>query len=128
MARKVVTDSDHDGQFPERPVDEVVPAASTDPRLDCTFHKVGKTVETWMAYQKLGCPDIQTGEEGTRTEVSMRAQQVTLAGETTLYSWKCRQLEGQLVTDWDIHTCFKELSVWVNADKPHQSLRFLVLG
>ena len=31
-------------------------------------------------------------------------------------------LEVQLGTDWDTHTCFKELLVWVKADKPHQSL------
>ena len=34
----------------------------------------------------------------------------------------------QLATDWDTQTCFKELPVWVNADKPHQSLRFLGPG
>ena len=60
MARKVVTDSDNDEQFPELPVDEVLPAANTDPRLDYAFHKLGKTVETWMADQKLGCPDTRT--------------------------------------------------------------------
>ena len=30
--------------------------------------------------------------------------------------------------DWDTHTCFKELPVWINADKPYRSLRFLVPG
>ena len=86
-------DSDNDKQFPELPVDEVLPAANTDPRLDYTFHKLGKTVETWMADQKLGCPDIWTWEEGIKTEASTRAQQVTLAGNTSLYSLKCCQLE-----------------------------------
>ena len=115
-------DSDNDKQFPELPVDEVLPAASTDPWLDYAFHKLGRMVKAWMADQKLGCPDIKTWKRGTGTEVSTRARQVTLAGETTLYSLKCRQLEVQLATDWDTHTCFKELPVWVNADKPHQSL------
>ena len=45
-----------------------------------------------------------------------------------MYSMKCRQQEVQLATDWNTHTCFKELPVWINADKPYQSLRFLVLG
>ena len=119
MAQKVVTDSDNDEQFPELSVDEVLPAASTDLRLDYAFYKLGKTVETWMVDQKLGCPDIRTWEEGTGTEVSLRARQVILAGETSLYSLKCRQIEVQLATDWDTHTCFKELSVWINADKPY---------
>ena len=119
VAQKVVTDLDNDEQFPELPVDEVLPAANTDPRLDYAFHKLGKMVETWMADQKLGCLDIQTWEEGIRTEASTRVRQVTLAGETSLYSLKCRQLEVQLATDWDTHTCFKELPVWVNADKPN---------
>ena len=126
MAQKVVEDSDSNEQFPELSVDEVLPAANTDPRLDYAFHKLGKTVKTRMADQKLGRLDIWTWEEGTGTEVSIRARQVTLAGETTLYSLKCRQLEVQLAIDWDTHTCFKELPVWVNADKPHQSLQFLV--
>ena len=51
-----------------------------------------------------------------------------MAGETTLYSLKCCQLEVQLATDWDTQACFKELPVWVNADKPYRSLRFLVPG
>ena len=128
MAWKVVTDSDNDEQFPELPVDEVLPTANTDPRLDYAFHKLGKTVETWIADQKLGCPDIRIWEEGIGTEASTRARQVTLAGETSLYSLKCRQLEVQFATDWDTHTCFKVLPIWVNADKPHRSLQFLVPG
>ena len=122
MARKVVTDSDNAQQFPELPVDEVLPAANTDPRLNHAFQKLRKTVETWMADQKLGCPDTRTWEEGIGTKASMRARQVTLAGETSLYSLKCHQLEVQLATDWDTHTCFKELPVWINADKPYRSL------
>ena len=73
MARKVVKDSEHDEQFPELQEDEVLPVASMDLQLDYAFHKLEKTVETWMADQKLGCPDIRTWEEGTGTEVSMRA-------------------------------------------------------
>ena len=121
MARKVVTDSDNDEQFPELPVDEMLPTASTDPRLDYAFHNLGKTVKTRMSDQKLGCSDIRTWEEETETEVG-------LAGETKLYLLKCRRLEVQLATDWDTHTCFKELLVWVNADKPYCSLRFLMPG
>ena len=52
MARKVVMDLDNDEQFPELPVDEVLPAANTDLRLDYAFHKLGKTVETWITDQK----------------------------------------------------------------------------
>ena len=128
MAEKVVTDLNNDGQFPELPADEVLPIASTEPRLDYAFHNLGKTVKARMSDQKLGCPDIRTWEDETGTKFSLRAQQVTLAGETTLYSLKCRQLEVQLATDWDTHTCFKELPVWVNVDKPYRSPRFLVPG
>ena len=81
-----------------------------------------------MAGQKLDCPGIRTWEEETETEVSLRAQRVILAGETSWYSLKCPQTEVQLAMDWDTHTCFKELPVWINADKPHRSLRFLVPG
>ena len=49
MARRVVTDSVYDEQFPELPVDEVLPAANTDPWLDYAFHKLEKKVETRMA-------------------------------------------------------------------------------
>ena len=89
VARKVVKDLDHEEQFPELPVDEVLPIANTDLRLDYTFHKLGKTVETWMADQKLGYPDIWTWEEGIGTEASTKAKQVTLAAKTSLYSLKC---------------------------------------
>ena len=95
----MVKDSDNDEQFPGLSGEEVLPAASTDLRLDYTFYKLGKTVEIWMADQKLGCPGIWTWEEGTGTEVSSRARQVILAGETSLYSLKCRQIEVQLATD-----------------------------
>ena len=115
----MVTDSDNDEQFPELPVDEMLPTASTDPRLDYAFHNLGKTVKTRMSDQILGCSDIWTWKEETETEVSLRARQVTLARETTLYSLKCHRLEGQLATDWDTYTCFKELPVWLNVDKPY---------
>ena len=128
VARQVVEDLDSNEQFPGLSGEEVLPAASTDLWLDYAFYKLGKTVEIWMADQKLGCPGIRTWEEGTETEVSSRARRVILAGETFWYSLKCLQTEVQLATDWDTHTCFKELPVWVNADKPHRSLRFLVPG
>ena len=115
MARKVITDSDKEEQFTELTEEEVLPAASTDPQLDYTFYKVGKLVETWMER----CPNIKTWRDGIGTDVITRARQVTLAGETSLYSLKCHQLKVQLATDWDTHTCFKELPVWVNADKPY---------
>ena len=78
--------------------------------------------------QRLGCPDTQDREEGVGTEVSARARQITLAGETSVYSVKCRQREVQLAMDWDTHTCFKKLPVWINADQSNRSLRFLVPG
>ena len=74
------------------------------------------------------CPNIKTWRDGIGTDVITRAQQVILAGETSLYSVKCHQLTVQLATDWETHTCFKELPVWLNADKDHWSLRFLVPG
>ena len=111
-------DSEGDGHFPELPADEVLPAASMERRLDYAFHSLGKEVKARITDQKLGCPSIRTLEDETRTEFSLRAQHVTLAWETTLYSLKCCQLEVQLATDWDTHACFKELPVWLNADKP----------
>ena len=116
VAQKVVTDLNDDGQFTELPADKVLPTASKEPRLDYAFHNLGKTVKARKSDQKLGCPDIQTWEDKTGTEFSVRARQVTLTGETTLYSLKCCQLEVQLATDWDTHTCFKEFPVWVNMD------------
>ena len=64
MARKVVEDSEHDEQFPELQEDEVLAIASTDLQLDYAFHRLGKTVETWMVDQKLGCPATRDREEG----------------------------------------------------------------
>ena len=64
MARKVVKASNNDDQYPELPVDEVLPVANTDLRLDYAFHKLGKMVETWMVDHKLGCPDTRDREEG----------------------------------------------------------------
>ena len=92
-------DSDDDRQFPELPAEEVLLAASTEPRLDYAFHNLGKEVKAQMSDQKLGCPDIRNWEDETGTGFSLRAQLVTLAGETTLYSLKYRQLEVQLATD-----------------------------
>ena len=99
MAKKVVKDLEHDKQFPELPIDEVLPVVNMDLRLDYAFHKLGKTVETWMVDQKLGCPATRDREEGVGTEASAGARQITLAGETSVYSVKCRQREAQLATD-----------------------------
>ena len=89
VAQKVVMDSEVDRQFPELPADEVLPAASMEPQLDYAFHNLGKTVKARMSDQKLGCLDIRTWEGKRGTGFSLRAKQVTLAGETTLYSLKC---------------------------------------
>ena len=91
VAQKVVKGSDNEEQFPGLAGEEVLPAASTDLRLDYAFYKLGKIAEGWMAGQKLDCPGIRTWEGGTETEVSSRARRVILAGETSWYSLKCRQ-------------------------------------
>ena len=113
MARKVVEDTEHDEQFPELQDGEMLAITSKDLQQDYAFHRLGKTVKTWMVDQKHGCPDTQNREEGVGTEVSARARQITLAGETSVYSVKCRQREVQLATDWDTHTwgCSAESSV-----------------
>ena len=73
MARKVVEESEHDKQFPELQDGEVLAVASMDLQLDYAFHRLGKTVETWMVDQKLGCPATRDREEGVGTEASARA-------------------------------------------------------
>ena len=55
-------------------------------------------------------------------EISLRAQYLTYAWETTLYSLKCHRKEVKLATDWDTHVCFRELPVWLDASKQHQKL------
>ena len=64
MARKVVKDTEHDEQFPELQDGEMFAITSTDLQQDYTFHRLGKTVETWMVDQKLGCPATRNREEG----------------------------------------------------------------
>ena len=128
VAQKVITDPEEDRHFSELPAGEVMPAANLETQLDYAFHSLGKEVQAMITDQKLGCANIWALKEEARTELSLRAQHVTLAWETTLYSLKCCQQEVQLATDWDTHACFKELSVWLNADKPYRSLRFLVPG
>ena len=61
-------------------------------------------------------------------EFSFRAQYLTVAWETTLYSLKCCQQVVQLASDWDTHACFKELPLWLDTDKPHRKLHFLAPG
>ena len=124
VASGVSKNSDKKEQFAELTEEEVLPTTSTDSQLDYAFYKIVKAVEALMER----CLNIKTWRDGIGTDVITRAQQVILAGETSLYSLKCRQLKVQLATDWDTQTCFKELPVWVDADKPHQSLRFLVPG
>ena len=98
MATKVVEDTEHGKHFPELQDGEMLAITSKDLQRDYAFHRLGRTVETWMVDQKLGCPDTWDREEAIGTEVSARAQQVTLAGETSLYSlnagsWRCSWLQ-----------------------------------
>ncbi len=118
MARGVSKDSDKEEQFTELTEEEVLPTASTDPQLDYAFYRVGKSVEAWIER----CPNQKTWRDGIGTDVITRAQQVILAGETSLYSLKCSRVTVQLATDWETHTCFKELPVWLNDDQGHRSL------
>ena len=110
VVREVHTELEGKESFKELTEEEALPATSTDPQLDYAFYKVGKAVEAWMER----CPNIKTWRDGIGTDVVMRAQQVILAGETSLYSLKCRRVTVQLATDWETHSCFKELPVWLN--------------
>ena len=95
MVRGVNNESDKKEQFEGLTEEEALPAASTNPQLDYAFYKVGKAVEAWMER----CPNIKTWRDGIGTDVIMRAQQVILAGETSLYSLKCSRVTVQLATD-----------------------------
>ena len=96
MARKVVEDTKHGKQFPELQDGEMLAITSKDLQRDYAFHRLGRTVETWMVDQKLGCPDTRDREEGVGTDISARARQITMAGENSVYSVKCWQQEVQL--------------------------------
>ena len=85
-----------------------------------------KKVQARVADQKLECANIRTLGYKEHTEFSVRAQYLTFAWETTLYSLKCHKQEVQLATDWDTHVCFRELTVWMDASKQHRKLCFLV--
>ena len=99
VVREVHKESDGKESFKELTEEEALPATSTNPQLDYAFYKVGKAVEAWMER----CPNIKTWRDGIGTDVVMRAQQVILAGETSLYSLKCRRVIVQLATDWETH-------------------------
>ena len=73
VARKVVEDTEHGEQFPELQDGEMLAITSKDLQRDYAFHRLGRTVETWMVDQKLGCPDTRDREEVVGTEVSTRA-------------------------------------------------------
>ena len=114
VAQKVIMDPEEDGHFSELPANEVLPAASMETQLDYAFHSLRKKIQARITDQKLDCANVRALGDKARAEFSLRAQYVTLAWETTLYSLKCRQQEVQLATDWDTHACFKELPVWLN--------------
>ena len=54
VARKVVKDTEHDKQFPELQDGEMLAITSKDLQQDYAFHRLGKTVETWMVDQTSG--------------------------------------------------------------------------
>ena len=111
MVRQVGTNQDKDRQFPEMLTGEVLPAASTDLQLNYAFYQLREMIELRTKGKRLGCLDPHPGEETARTDIGARARQVTLIKEAILYTLKCRHLEVQLATDWNIPTCFKELPV-----------------
>ena len=52
VARKVVKDTEHGKQFPKLQEGEMIAIASEDLQQDYAFHRLGRTVETWMTDQK----------------------------------------------------------------------------
>ena len=82
---------DEEESFQELPARETLPTASTDTQLDYAFYSLRKGVQARITDQKLECANI--GELGDKEsmEFSLRAQYLTLAWETMLYSLKCRQ-------------------------------------
>ena len=88
MARKVVKDAEHEEQFPELQEGEDIAVTSKGQQQDYAFHRLGKRAETWIVDQKVGCLDTRNREEGVGTEASTRAQKITLAEETSVYSVK----------------------------------------
>ena len=125
VAQRVVMNPDEEERFPELPASEIPPAASMDTQLDYAFYSLRKGVQARIMDQKLECAKICVLGNQESMEFSLRAQYLTLAWETMLYSLRCHQQEVQPAIDWDRHVCFKELPVWWDADKPHQKLCFL---
>ena len=103
VAQRVIMDPEEDRHFAELPAREVLPAASMETQLDYAFHNLRKEVQARITDQRLDCANVHTLGGEARMEFSLRAQYVTLAWETTLYSLKCHQQEVQPATDWDTH-------------------------
>ena len=112
VAQRVIMNPDDEECFPELPASEILHAASTDTQLDYAIYSLRKGVQARITDQKLECAKIRVLGNQESMEFSLRAQYLTLAWETTLYSLRYHQQEVQLATDWDMHACIKELSVW----------------
>ena len=99
VAQRVITAPNKEGSFQELPASEALPAASTDTQLDYAFYSLRKGVRVRVTDQKLECANIRALGDKENMEFSLRAQYLTFAWETTLYSLKCHQQEVQLATD-----------------------------
>ena len=110
------------------PASEIPLAASTDTQLDYAFYSLRKGVQARTMDPKLECVKARVRGNQGNMEFSSKAQYLTWARETMLYSWRHHQQEVQPTIDWDTHACFKGLLPWWDRDKPQQKLCFLTHG
>ena len=79
MAQRVLRDPEDNEQFADLPVNEVLPAASTDTQLDYAFDILRKEIQARKTDHRLDCANIRALGDEARTEFSLKAQYVTLA-------------------------------------------------
>ena len=58
VVQRVLRDTGDDGQFTDLPVNEVLPAASTDTRLDYAFHSLRREIQARKTDHRLDCKNI----------------------------------------------------------------------
>ena len=95
MAQRAVLNLDKDECSMQLPASEVPPAASTDTQLDYAFYSLRKGVQARITDPKLECVKTRVQGNQGNMEFSSKAQYLTWAGETMLYSLRHHQQEVQ---------------------------------
>ena len=89
---------------------------------DYIFFQLSRMIELKKKGKTINQPRTNKGLQSGEAVQDAKARLITVIGKDQWYTLKCRRRKVMLATDWNIPTCYEELTVWVEPDEERSNI------